>query len=106
MDDSTAIKLLNETFLNDFDQNRFSIFIKELFNDFTISSTTRKVWNEYTNYIDSFNILGSFEDKNKKIIDVLVVKLKKTSTRDRARVMQRNFTAKYLGRRDKNAALV
>ena len=106
MDRTSAENLLKKTFTEDFDQSRFSIFIKELFNDSNISPKSRTVWNEYKEYIESFQTLGSFKDEDKKIIDVLTVKLRKTSSRDRARVMQRNFTAKYLLRKDRDAALV
>lgn len=105
-DKQNAIKLLDETFNNDFEIDRFSRFIKELFNKFHINQRSWGVWKEYQDYIDSYQQLGSYRDSSKGVIDVLVVKLKKTSSRDRARTMQRNFVAKYLGNRDKDAALV
>jgi hypothetical protein len=106
MDERNAIKLLDETFNNDFEIDRFSRFIKELFNKFHINQRSWGVWKEYQDYIDSYQQLGSYIDSSKGVIDVLVVKLKKTSSRDRARTMQRNFVAKYLGNKDKDAALV
>ncbi|MEK6983033.1 MAG: TaqI-like C-terminal specificity domain-containing protein [Nanoarchaeota archaeon] len=106
MDKQNAIKLLDETFSNDFDTHRFAKFIKELFNNFNINQKSWTVWNEYQDYIESYNSIGSYTDKSKKVIDVLIVKLKRTSSRDRARTMQRNFIAKYLGNADKDAALV
>lgn len=106
MDKQNAIKLLDETFNHDFDIQRFAMFVKELFNDFCITQKNLAVWNEYQDYIDSYISLGSYTDNSKKVIDVLVVKLKRTSSRDRARTMQRNFIAKYLSNAEKDAALV
>ena len=106
MDERNASKLLDETFNNDFEIDRFSRFVKELFNKFHINQRSWGVWKEYQDYIDSYQQLGSYRDSSKGVIDVLVVKLKKTSSRDRARTMQRNFVAKYIGNKDKDAALV
>src|SRR3989344_1864347 len=106
MDQRTTIKLLDDTFNHDFDLQRFSQFVKELFNKFTFTQKSWSVWQEYQDYIESYQLLGSYHDNSKKTVDVLVVKLKKTTSRDRARTMQRNFIAKYLGNAEKDAALV
>ncbi|MCG2718700.1 MAG: hypothetical protein L6408_07700, partial [Nanoarchaeota archaeon] len=106
MDKPNTIKLLNETFNSDFDVNRFAKFVKELFNDFSINQKSWSIWQEYQDYIESYVSLGNYTDKAKKVIDVLVVKLRKSSSRDRARTMQRNFIAKYLSNAEKDAALV
>ncbi|OQX21688.1 MAG: hypothetical protein BWK75_02595, partial [Candidatus Altiarchaeales archaeon A3] len=106
MDKESAKKLLDETFNNDFDINQFYRFINELFNNFAINQKSWIVWSEYQEYIESYFSLGNYTDNSKKIIDVIVVKLKKTSSRDRARTMQRNFIAKFLANGDKDAALV
>jgi len=106
MDQRTTIKLLDDTFNHDFDLQRFSQFVKELFNKFTFTQKSWSVWQEYQDYIESYQLLGSYHDNSKKTVDVLVVKLKKTTSRDRARTMQRNFIAKYLGNSEKDAALV
>ncbi len=105
MEQRTAIKLLDNTFNHDFDLQRFSQFVKELFHKFTFTQKSWGVWQEYQDYIESYQSLGSHHD-GKKIIDVLVVKLKKTTSRGRARTMQGNFIAKYLGNVEKDAALV
>src|SRR3989338_7816148 len=106
MDQRTTIKLLDDTFNHDFDLKRFSQFVKELFNKFTFTQKSWSVWQEYQDYIESYQLLGSYHDNSKKTVDVLVVKLRKSSSRDRARTMQRNFIAKYLSNAEKDAALV
>src|SRR3972149_6168044 len=107
MDEQNAKKLLDQTFNNDFDVNRFSIFIKELFNKFDISPVSLQVRSDYKGYIDSYQRIGNYTDESKKAIDVLVVKLnKETIYKDRARTKQRNLIAKYLDINQKDAALV
>ncbi|PIN88114.1 hypothetical protein COV12_00245, partial [Candidatus Woesearchaeota archaeon CG10_big_fil_rev_8_21_14_0_10_32_24] len=106
MDQRSAIKLLDETFNNDFDLGKFLIFIKNLFNHFNVKEYSSIVWKEYHDYIESYKSFGVYKDSSKKEIDILVVKLKKASSRDRARTMQRNFIAKYLGNAEKDSALV
>ena len=107
MDSQSAIRLLDETFNSDFDLNRFIGFTKELFNDFTVNQRdcTKYIANEYKDYISSFVKIGDYEN-SRKSIEVLVVSLNKTSSRDRARTMQRNFIANWLGKTEKDAALV
>jgi hypothetical protein len=106
MDKLNAIRLLDETFKKDFDIQRYERFVKELFNNFNMKQKSLLVWNEYQDYIKSFLHLGSYMDNSKNVVDVLVVELGRTSSRDRARTMQRNFVAKYLRNTGKDAALV
>src|SRR3989338_7190941 len=55
-----AIELLNETFNNDFNNENFYKFIKELFNKFLISKRdcTQYISKEHLEYIDSFEKRG------------------------------------------------
>jgi len=108
MDKKNAIKLLDETFNNDFNNENFFKFIKELFNKFLISKRdcTQYISKEYLEYINSFEKIGDYKDNSGKEIEVLIVKLNKTSSRDRARTMQRNFISNWLGKTEKDAALV
>ena len=107
MDKESASRLLDETFNKDFEINRFIRFVKELFNDFTVSQKecTKYIATQYKDYISSFEKIGDYEN-GRKAIEVLVVQLNKTSSRDRARTMQRNFIANWLGKTEKDAALV
>lgn len=106
MDKQSAVKLLNETFKRDFDINCYISFIKELFNHFDIKLKEYQPETQYNEYIDRYCSLGHFTDASRKIIEILTVKLKRTSSRDRARTMQRNFVAQYLRTYGKHAALV
>ena len=87
--------------------DRFSEFIKELFNHFNLRINTNiPLRKEYYDYIDQIDSLGVYKDVNRDSIEIFAVKLKKTSSRDRARTMQRNLIAKYLKNSGSNAALV
>lgn len=106
MDKRSAIKLLDETFINKYDEERFIKLVKEIFNEIRIAPRSGGIWKEFNDYISSFQQLGSFIDRDKRTIDILAVNLKKASSRDRARTMQRNFIAKYLLNGGKDAAVV
>ena len=107
MDKQSAIRLLDETFNSDFDLNGFIKFVKELFNNFTVrqKECTKFIASQYKEYIASFDKIGDYENARKSM-EVLVVRLNKTSSRDRARTMQRNFVANWLDKTQKDAALV
>ena len=107
MNKKEAIRLLDETFNAEFDLDRYTKFIKELFNDFTVNiQETQYIANQYVDYISEVHKIGEYKDESKKTIEVLAVKLKRTSSRDRARTMQRNFVANWLSKEDNDAALV
>ena len=108
MNEESAKKLLDETFNKEFDTEGFSKFIKELFNNFRINprNLTDYIPKEYWDYIELHQSLGSYKDTSNESIDVFVVKLKRTSSRDSARTMQRNFIANFLANGNKDAALV
>lgn len=107
MNKDQAKKLLDETFNHEFDQQKFSKFLTELFNGFRIENRGLGVSKEYAEYISEFRKLGEYND-GKKSMEVLVVKLKKSNSLERARTMQRNFIAKWLsmGYEEKDGALV
>ncbi|MFA0832636.1 MAG: Eco57I restriction-modification methylase domain-containing protein [Methanobacterium formicicum] len=106
MDHKNAVALLEETFEHEFDIDRFANFIKELFNHFKVSIHDVPLWKEYYDYVDSVNSLGVYRDSDKRSIEVFTIKLKRTSSRDRARTMQRNLIARYLTKFNLDAALV
>ncbi len=106
MKDDAAKKLLDGVFQHSFDKDRFKQFIVEVFNEFTFRESSYAVWKEYAEYIESYVTLGTYSDSERKKIEVLVVKLRRSSSRDRARTMQRNFIAKFLKNGNKESALV
>ena len=92
-----ATQLLDKTFNSAFDINNYVVFIKELFNTIGIQylDKSQYIANQYREYISKVTKLGDYAEDRKKM-EILAVKLKKTSSRDRARTMQRNFVADWL----------
>jgi len=112
MDKQQAISLIEETFESEFNKTTFIKFIKNLLKKIeekTFTYTGNDIPDAYKDSIESFEIIGKYND-GKNNIDILIVKLKRESSLERARSMQRNFIAWYLnsslGGDLKDAALV
>ena len=108
-------RLIEDVFNSKYDELKFKSFIADLLDeaDFTKEQMLQPIPNDYKAFIRSAKRLCQYiyqtNGFDKTTIDVLVVKLKKVSSIDRARTAQRNFIARYLnGGRDyqKDAALV
>lgn len=113
MDKPQAQRLVKDTLENPFDKQNFIGLIRNILNDFDEKTFVYKGGIISKDFSDSINVverIGKYEDANQKAIDILVIKLKKESTLDRARTKQRNYVAKYLrgsrGGKLKDAALV
>ncbi len=113
MDKSAARKIIQDTFQNPFDKDRFYRFTKELLNRFDDAPFVYRgnyIPDAYEPYIQALERIGKYKDPDGKKIDLLVVRLKKESSLEHARTMQRNFVAWYLngsrGGELKDAALV
>ncbi|MBU0591688.1 MAG: TaqI-like C-terminal specificity domain-containing protein [Candidatus Micrarchaeota archaeon] len=107
MNKQQAEQLLNDAFNQEFDIRRFLAFTKELFKkiQLEIKDCSQFIPNEFKEYITKVEKLGRYEN-NKKVIEILAVKLARESSKERARTMQRNFIAKWLGKYENDAALV
>jgi hypothetical protein len=112
MDKQQARTLIKDTFEQPFDKTRFTAFIRNLLNRIEEASFTYQgqfIPDAYKPYISVLERIGKFSDGEHKI-DILVIKLKKETSLERARTMQRNFVAWYLngsrGGELKDAALV
>ena len=109
-------KLVFDTFNFEYNEERFKLFIRDLLVDanFAKEQMIQPLPNEYRDFIRSAKRICKYEYidpefSSSKVIDVLVVKLKKSSSVERARTAQRNFISRYLnGSRNyqKDAALV
>jgi len=112
MDKKQAQALIKETFESTFDKGRFVGFVKNLLNDVEEATFMYKgnyIPDAYEQYINTLERIGKYTDGEHKI-DILIAKLKKETSIERARTMQRNFVAWYLngsrGGELKDAALV
>ncbi len=114
MDKQAAAKIIRDTFEKPFDKGRFITFSKNLVNylDDSKNFTYRGniIPDAYEPYIHTLERIGKYQDANDNKIDILIAQLKKETSLEHARTMQRNFIAWYLnGSRGgdlKDAALV
>ena len=113
MDKQQAKEIIRETFENSFDKDRFKYFIKNLLNHIEEDHFEYRgiyLTDAFKEYIQKLERIGKYIDSKEKKIDILIVYLKKETSLDRARTMQRNFIAHYLngsrGGQLKDAALV
>jgi hypothetical protein len=112
MDKQQAKELIRNTFESPFDKEKFIVFIKNLLNKIEEKPFTYQgnyIPDAFKPYINKLERIGKYSDGENEI-DLLIVRLKKESSLERARTMQRNFIAWYLkgsrGGKLKDAALV
>jgi len=115
MDKQQAKAIIKETFETAFDKSRFTNFIVNLLNIRAEQIEDKHPYSgnlipdSYEKSISTLERIAKYTDGEHKI-DILIVKLKKESSIERARTMQRNFIAWYLngsrGNEMKDAALV
>ncbi len=110
MNKQDAINIIESTFNKKFDNNNFTLFIKNLLNDI---DTTK--YNEYRGnlikesfreHIRQYWRIGKYTDPNGEALDVLIVEIKDHSKLERARTSLRNFIITHLNSFEKDYALV
>lgn len=114
MNEQQAIDLVRSTLEASFEKARFIGFVKNLLNHVSDDGFPPR-WGNYIPhkfepFVDSFERVGTYSDGGNRI-DILIVHLKKETSIERARSMQRNFVAGYLqgsygSSAEKRAALV
>jgi len=114
MDRQSAVRIIKDTFESSFDKGRFINLSKNLVKylddskNFTYQGNI--IPDAYDQSIQTLERVGKYEDDDSNKIDILIVRLKKERSLERARTMQRNFVAWYLngsrGGELKDAALV
>ena len=104
----SKINLLEETFKNPFNIDSFRRFTREFFNEPEMLRESRRIGipREYTDHINAYYTLAKYEDSEANGIIVLAVELKRYTSIDRARSMQRNFVSKILDDENLEAAIV
>ena len=114
MDKQQAISIIKNTFENPFERERFIGFIKNLLKRIEEDRIPQRqgqfIPEAYRQYISTLERIGKFNDGENRI-DMLIIKLQKETSLERARTMQRNFVAGYLqgkygSSNEKEAALV
>jgi len=109
MEKKQAIQLISDTFNAKFDENKFSLFIKNLLNDIepkTNRYSGQMLWDDYKDHINSYKRIGKYTDPEGVPLDILIVEVKTIAKLERARTSLRNFVIKHLKKFDKDFALV
>jgi len=105
-----AKNLVFNTFEKTFDESRFTYFVRNLLNNFDVSKSQTWAGNyipeSFRNAIKTYKRIGQYTIKDKNVLDVLIVNVKRDNTLERARTLQRNFIARHLKQRNHEAALV
>ena len=111
MTENEAKELVAKTLGAAFDPAAFARLLGNMLK--TVDSEKAKQWtgayikSPYLDHVSVYDRIGQYTDPNGKIIDLLVVRLKKAGTMVRARAALRGFIAHHLKKRDnKDAALV
>lgn len=109
MDKKTAQALIEDTFNDSFNEDRFTIFAKNLLNDLEPKSnfyTGNLIWDDYKEHINTYKRIGKYIDPEGEALDVLIVEVKSITKLERARTVLRNFVIKHLSKFEKDYALV
>jgi adenine-specific DNA-methyltransferase len=109
MDLKRARDTIENVFSNEFDRETFIKFASNLLNsNFSQPSILQgnQIPEQFKDGINSLETLSNYVDSSQKKIDLLIVTLIKDTALDRRRTMQRNFVARYLDNKFKDAALV
>ena len=112
MDTTAAKELVRKTLQQSFDKNRFVNLIRNILNHIEEAPLTYQGNYIFADFADSIRLverIGKYKDPDEKLMDILIVHLKKDTSLERARTRQRNYVAKYLKSRGgvlKDAALV
>lgn len=108
MNREQAQNLIVKVFENQFDKNIFITFLKNLLKSFEEKTFVYQgdfIPDAFGTYVSFLERIGKYTYDDKEI-DLLIVQLKKETSLERARTLQRNFIAWYLKGSRGNAALV
>lgn len=108
MEINEARRIIRITFEQEFDEGRYSHLVRNLLDmdlNKTFTRTGAYIPRAFADKVKKYQRIGKYTDPNGKVLDVLVVYLRKGQALDRARTMQRNFVAWYLNDNEKEAAL-
>ena len=114
MDKQAARKIVEDALEKPFDKEKFTYLIKNVLHNMSeeksFALSGNLIFHAFSDSVGKLERIGKYEDHTGRTVDVLIVHLKKETSLERARTMQRNYIAKYLnGSRDgqlKDAALV
>ena len=100
MDREQGIRTIRDVLEHPFDYDKYASFSSNLLKHITPTPTTRqagsRIPDAFKSHIRMMKRVGKYEDPQRNKIDILAVWLKKGTSLERARTMQRNYIARYL----------
>ncbi|MBI4760040.1 MAG: Eco57I restriction-modification methylase domain-containing protein [Chloroflexi bacterium] len=109
MNRQQAIQLIQQTFEAPFERERYIRFLRELLNGFDAEGARvnqgSRIPEKFQDYVEKMERVGKYVTEKNEVM-LFIVHLKRETSIERARTMQRNFVAWYLQRDMKDAALV
>ncbi len=109
MEKKQAQLLIEDTFNDSFNEEKFSIFARNLLNDLEPKHNVyagNLIWDDYKEHINTYKRIGKYIDPEGDALDVLIVEVKSVTKLERARTALRNFVIKHLSKFEKDYALV
>jgi len=109
MNRQQAIELVRKTFEAPFEREGYIRFLRELLNGFDDEGARvnqgARIPGKFQEYVEKMERVGKYVADKSEIM-LFIVYLKRETSIERARTMQRNFVAWYLSQGNKDAALV
>lgn len=109
MNRQQAIDLVHKTFESPFERDGYTRFLRELLNGFDDEGARvnqgARIPEKFQEYVEKMERVGKYAAGKSEIM-LFIVYLKRETSIERARTMQRNFVAWYLSQGSKDAALV
>ena len=104
MDKKTAQNIIEETFNDSFNEEKFIRFSQEFLNDIDFShgrNWSTLIYEDFEDKISKYKRVGLYTDPEGNELEVLIVEIQKIQMLERARTSLRNFVIKWL-QSDKN----
>ena len=99
MDKKIAQNLIEDTFNDSFNEEKFIRFSQELLNDIDFShgrNWSTLIYDDFADKISKYKRVGLYIDPEGNELEVLIVEVKKSQVLERARTSLRNFVIKWL----------
>lgn len=95
LNNQQAIQRVQQTFLHPYNDNNYSIFISDLLKNIQTEDNF-EIQIDNDDHIESYKRIGSFEDDNGDIIDILSVKVKNGAILEKTRTKLRDFAVNHI----------
>lgn len=109
MEKNQAKAFVKEVLQENFDAEKFELFVKNLLNDFEPRDNNYSgnlIPEAFRDHIANYKRIGKYTDPDGIEMDILIVHAKSVSKLERTRTALRNFVVRHLKSFDKNYALV